>query len=364
MRRAGQIDLPLHTGKAPRWLFERMVSLARCISEVIIIEFGRDYFLQLLSQPLWFQSFGCVLGFDWHSSGVTTTVCGALKEAFKELDDYGVFFCGGKGAASRKTPQEIEKNTQTLLKSPKDLVSASKIVAKVDNNALQDGFTLYHHTFVFSTDFKWIVIQQGMSEDSQGWARRYHWHCDDVASFVNEPHKGIVSDKHFLTLNLVAQESAGLRGIVTELASRKKDENLKDIGSLKEESHKLPARHRVLVRDVNPKYLDKIFLQTYEAKPQDFEKLLSMEGVGAKTLRALALISDLIYSKPVSFRDPARFSFAHGGKDGFPYKINLAHYDNTIETLTKAVQKAKIERTERLKALRRLHRFYNLKDKN
>ncbi|UCC94559.1 MAG: DUF763 domain-containing protein, partial [Candidatus Omnitrophota bacterium] len=202
MRRTGHLDLPLHYGKAPRWLFERMVSLGRCIAEVIIIEQGQDYFIRRLSDPFWFQSLGCVLGFDWHSSGLTTTLCGALKEAFRDLGEYGVYFCGGKGSASRRTPQEIEEIGQKLSRDPKSLVYTSKIVAKVDNSALQDGFTLYHHTFIFTKAFQWAVIQQGMS-DVGSCSRRYHWHSENLDSLVNEPHKGISTDKHFLTLNLI-----------------------------------------------------------------------------------------------------------------------------------------------------------------
>ena len=359
MQKTGQLDLPLHSGKAPRWLFERMVTLGRYISEAIIIEHGKDYFLQQLSNPLWFQSLGCVLGFDWHSSGLTTTVCGALKEAFRELNGYGVYICGGKGATSRKTPHEIERITQNQSKDPKGLIYASRTSAKVDNNALQDGFTLYHHTFIFTSEHDWAVIQQGMSNDSLGWARRYHWHSKSITSFVDEPHKGIVSDKYFLTLNLIDKEKDGSRLLITDLSRRNADDNMKDILLLKTKGEKLPSRHSVLLSDINPKFLDKIFLKTYETKPKDFEMLLSLEGVGAKTLRALALIADLVYGKPASFNDPARYSFAHGGKDGYPYKIELNDYDETIDILQKAVNKAKIDRTDRTKALKRLHKFYN-----
>jgi hypothetical protein len=336
-----------------------MVSLGRCISEVLIIEHGRDYFLEKLSDPFWFQSLGCILGFDWHSSGLTTTVCGALKEAFKDLGDYGVHICGGKGSSSRKTPQEIERSCEAIASDPYDLIYASKVVAKVDNNALQDGFTLYHHTFIFTDDNKWIIIQQGMSDDTNGYARRYHWHSRDVDSFVDDPHQGISTDKYFLTLNLVDKGVGDSRELITELANRTGEDNFKEIVALKNESSKLPSRHKVLIDDLNPKFLDKIFLKTYERKPKDFDCLLSMEGVGAKTLRALALISDLIYEKPLSFRDPARYSFAHGGKDGYPYKIKLEDYDKTVSVLERAINKARVERSDKVKALRRLHSFYN-----
>ncbi|MCM8786614.1 MAG: DUF763 domain-containing protein [Candidatus Omnitrophica bacterium] len=363
MQKTGILELPLHTGKAPRWLFEKMVILARCIAQVIIIEFGRDCFLKRLADPLWFQAFGCVLGFDWHSSGLTTTTCAALKEAFYSLGEYKVFICGGKGRTSRKTPSQIGEIGQNLGKNLDNLVYISRLVAKVDNNALQDGFELYHHTFVFTDELKWTVIQQGMSSDSLGWARRYHWHSEKLQSFIKKPHTGISSDKFFLTLNLVDDNIQKAQNVITELSWRKKEENIKDFLLLYNNINKLPQRHRLLLSDINPKFLDKIFLKTYEKKPTNFENLLSLEGVGKKTLRALALISELIYGTNLSYFDPARYSFAHGGKDGYPYKINLARYQSTIDILKKAIQQAKIERSDRIKALRRLYRFYYLNDK-
>jgi len=359
MKRKGTVDLPLHYGKAPRWLFTKMVSLSRALSEIIIHDFGRDYLLEKLSDPLWFQCFGCVLGFDWHSSGLTTTVCGALKEAFRDLD-YGIFVCGGKGATSRKTPHEIEVIGERLASDLTDLIHCSKMVAKVDNNALQDGFNLYHHSFIFTTDFTWSVVQQGMGEGK--WARRYHWHSGCLSSFVKEPHAAIASDRNYLTLNMVDGDRDALRELSCELSQRRGEENVKDVCALKEERAKLPARHRVLIDDVNPKYLDKIFLKTYQEKPKDFEQLLALGGVGAKTIRALALVADLIYGEHVSFRDPARFSFAHGGKDGYPYHIDLNHYQKTIDVLNQAVTKAKFGHTDKVKALRRLQHFYNVKE--
>ncbi|OPX28700.1 MAG: hypothetical protein B1H08_05440 [Candidatus Omnitrophica bacterium 4484_171] len=358
MRKSGSIDLPLHYGKAPRWLFEKMKLLSKSISEIILIESGKDFFLERLSDPFWFQCFGCVLGFDWHSSGLTTTVCGALKEAFRSLGDCGLYICGGKGAASRKTPQEIESIAQRLSKPADGLIDASKMSAKVDNCALQDGFNLYHHTFIFTDDFKWAVIQQGMSEEGR-WARRYHWHSESINSFVSEPHKGIVSDKNFITVNMVDKDRDELREFVAELSWRPGMKNLKDLLILKESIDRLPARHKILLSDINPKYVDKIFLKTYENKPKDFYSLLSLKGVGAKTIRALALISDLLYGEKISFKDPARFSFAHGGKDGYPYKISLSQYQKTIDTLSGFVKKAKIERSDKVKALKSIYRFYN-----
>ncbi len=356
MKHTGFIDLPLHSGKCPRWLFEKMRILGAKICQIIIIEFGKDTLLKNLANPFWFQCFGCVLGFDWHSSGLTTTVCGALKEAFKDLKEFGVYICGGKGKTSRKTPQEIQEIGEKISKDTSFLVYASKMAAKVDNNALQDGYTLYHHTFIFTQDFRWIVIQQGMAQNL--YARRYHWYSEDLNSFVEEPHKAIITDKSFLTLNLVDKEKRNLREMIKELALRNPEKNIKDLKILEKNYHKLPLRHQVLIKDITPKYLDRILLRTYQRKPRDFGQLLSLENVGAKTLRALALISDLIYGESISFKDPARFSFAHGGKDRHPYKINLAHYQKTIDILDKAINKAKIERTDKIKALRRLYNFY------
>ncbi len=357
MQRSGSLDLPLHTGKAPRWLFEKMKYLARGIVEVILIERGRDFLLARLSEPFWFQCFGCILGFDWHSSGLTTTVCGALKEALRHLDDAGIYVCGGKGATSRKTPEEISSIAGKLAKDPTPLIYSSKMVAKVDNNALQDGFDLYHHTFIFTDDFKWTVIQQGMRKEGV-WARRYHWYSEDLRSFVNNPHRGIIGDASPLTLNMVDDDIDSLHTMVTQLSHRPPEENIKEVVSLQENINSLPRRHQILLSDVNPKYLDKIFLTTYERKPNEFLQLLHMDGVGKKTIRALALISDLIYGEKVSFRDPARFSFAHGGKDGYPYRIKLEEYQKSIDILDAVVKEAKLQRTDKIKALRRLHRFY------
>jgi len=349
------IDLPLHGGRCPAWLFGKMKTLAGLISQVIIEDRGVNFFLERISDPFWFQAFGCVLGFDWHSSGLTTTVCGALKEAFRELDDLGIYVCGGKGITSRKTPQEIETIGERKGFNPQGLISVSKLTAKVDNSCLQDGYQLYHHSFIFTEKGDWVVIQQGMNNR---WARRYHWCWKDLSSFIKEPHKGIVSDKSFLTLNLVDKDRDTLRDFIKELSQRPPKKNLEEIENLKNAKYKLPLRHRVLIQDIDPKNLEKAFLITYQRKPQDFESLLKIEGVGPKTLRALALISDLIYSEPVSFKDPARFSFAHGGKDGHPYRISLSHYQNTIDILEKVVKKSKIEKTEKFKSLKRLHSFY------
>ena len=332
-----------------------MVKLAREITIHVTAEFGPEEMLRRLSDPFWFQAFGCVLGFDWHSSGVTTTVTGAVKEGIRGLEkDLGLFAGGGKGAVSRKTPQEIELACDRLSIDPRPLVYASRMSAKVDSAAVQDGYQLYHHAFFFTPTGAWCVVQQGMNDDN-GMARRYHWLSAQVKSYVNEPHAAVCAEAEARTMNLVAAESAPVRSSSAQLAREKPDVVLSAIRELPVLT--MPRRHAVLVADVNPGYLQKILLKTYERAPEDFETLLGMEGVGGRTLRALALVSEIIYGTPASTRDPARFSFAHGGKDGFPYPVDTGTYDKTVEVLRAAVTKAGIDRSERVAALKRLVKF-------
>jgi hypothetical protein len=353
--RTGTAHLPLHGGKAPAWLFSRMVKLAREISIHIVSEFGSEEMLRRLSDPFWFQAFGCVLGFDWHSSGVTTTVTGAVKEGIRGLEsDLGFYAGGGKGAASRKTPSEITVACDRLSIDPRPLVYASRMSAKVDSAAVQDGYQLYHHAFFFTPSGGWCVVQQGMNDDN-GMARRYHWLSAAVRSYVNEPHAAVCAEAEAPTLNLVANESEPVRSASAELSRQQPSvvlSALKEMPALT-----MPRRHAVMVADVNPQYLQKILLKTYERAPEDFETLLGMQGVGARTLRALALVSEIIYGTPASTRDPARFSFAHGGKDGFPYPVDTDTYDRTVEVLRAAVNRAGIDRSERVQALKRLVKF-------
>lgn len=350
--RTGSAHLPLHGGRAPAWLFSRMVRLAREITAHIVEEYGSEEVLRRLSDPHWFQAFGCVLGFDWHSSGVTTTVTGALKEGLRGTErDLGIYVGGGKGAVSRRTPSEILNYCDTLSLDARPLVYASRMSAKVDSAAVQDGYQLYHHAFFFTPSGAWAVVQQGMN-DANGMARRYHWLASRLESFVNEPHAAICADAQAPTLNLVAEESSATRGKSADLAREKPGVVLSALKELPLLS--MPRRHAVLIADVNAQHLDKILLKTYERAPENFETLLGMEGVGAKTLRALALASEVIYGTPASTRDPARFSFAVGGKDGFPYPVDLETYDKTVEVLRQAVNRANIDRSERVNALKRL----------
>lgn len=339
-----------------------MVPLSREILRHIIEEFGTEEVLRRLSDPYWFQAFGCVLGFDWHSSGVTTTVCGAVKEGLKDTsEEWGLFAAGGKGAASRKSPNQIVTACERLGKDPRVLVHASKTAAKVDSAAVQDGYQLYHHTFLFAAAGAWCVVQQGMNDDN-GRARRYHWLSEHLASFVDEPHEAVCCDARAATLNLVAAENEDVRTATTALARMKPEATLEVLEARAAEGTLpdllLPKRHMLFPElDVDTRYLSKILLQTYAQAPENFESLLGMSGVGPRTLRALALAAEVIYGTQASTRDPARFAFAHGGKDGIPFPVDRETYDKTIEVLGRAVDRSSIDYSERRRALKRLATF-------
>lgn len=351
--RTGIAQLPLHHGRAPRWLFEKMVKLSGAIIEAIIIEQDTRTFLKRISDPFWFQAFGSILGFDWHSSGVTTTVCGAMKESTKKISkNLGIFFCGGKGGTSRKTPQEIKTISHEISLDPKNLIYSSKMSAKVDNTCVQDGYDLYHHMFIFTNKGDWCVIQQGMNPVNR-YARRYHWLSLKLDSYVNEPHNAVCCDKKQNCLNMVAEESESARTAIAEIA---KENPEKILGETKK-ILLLPKRHPVLKIDINPKYFKKILLKTYERGPENFENLLCVKGVGPKTIRALSLISELLYGKVPSFKDPARYSFAHGGKDGFPYPVDKTTYNSSIAFLEKAIKRSKLGENDKFKALKKLSKL-------
>ena len=312
--------------------------------------------LKRLSQPYWFQAFGCVLGFDWHSSGVTTTLCGALKEGIRGLEkDLGLFVAGGKGRTSRETPSEIQNWGEKISLNPEPLIYASRMAAKVDTSAIQDGYQLYHHCFIFTGKGSWAVVQQGMNETNH-YARRYHWLSDTVTNFVNEPHAAILSETRGQALNLVANESNTARDTITKIATDQKPEisitNLKHLKTLE-----LPRRHQIELSDLHPDSIAKILLSAYDRKPDDFEHLLGLKGVGPKTIRALSLISEIIYGVAPSYQDPTRYTFAHGGKDGIPYPVDRKTYDQSIELLTNAINKAKLEISEKREIFGRLSRL-------
>jgi hypothetical protein len=366
-RHTGFAHLPLHSGKAPPWLFGRMTLLAREISCHVVADHGPDEMLRRLADPFWFQAFGCVLGFDWHSSGVTTTVTGALKEGIKGLEhELGFYAQGGKGLTSRKTPAEIAARCDELSVDPRPLVYASRMAAKVDSAAVQDAYQLYHHTFFFTRAGRWAVVQQGMN-DALRTARRYHWLSESLHSFVSEPHQAICSQARGTTLNLVSAEHDPLRRASVELAAGGPERVLEVVGRQHTRAPSLPfedaptldmpARHGLLLQDVDPRRLRTVLLSTYERAPASFEALLGLEGVGARTLRALALVAEVIWGTPASTRDPARFAFAHGGKDGTPFPVDRATYDRTIEVLHRAMAHARVDRSEKVSAMRRLASF-------
>jgi hypothetical protein len=345
-----------------------MVRLSREIVVYLVSEYGAREVLRRLSDPFWFQGLGCVLGFDWHSSGVTTTVCGAVKESIKEIDlDLGFFAAGGKGAVSRKAPDHIAEACARTGADARPLVQASRMAAKVDSAAVQDGYQLYHHVFFFTAAGEWCVVQQGMSDETS-LARRYHWLSEDVESFVNDPHAAVCCDARGNALNLVAHENDPVRTASAELAREKPEVTLRalervDPAKLRMSavpSLTLPRRHELLPEiDVAGPYLQTILVKTYDQAPKDFQALLGIDGVGPKTLRALALASELLHGTPVTLRDPARFAFAHGGKDGIPFPVDRLTYDRTIEIFNKAINRAALDRSEKIKAFRRLGEFAN-----
>lgn len=326
-----------------------MARLGLAVTEVLLAEYGKAGVLRRLSDPFWFQSLGAVMGMDWHSSGITTSVLGALKRAINPRSrELGLYFCGGKGAASRQTPEEIVKVCERTGLDAIDLVRSSKLSAKVDNTVVQDGFQLYLHCFVLSDEGQWTVIQQGMSAGNAT-ARRYHWHSTDLRSFVEAPHTAICGDNQGEILNLSDLGAQRARRGVLSLTAEKPEIMMQDIQRLV-----LPAHHDVRAEDVDLKRLGAILWLAHDRKPADFEELVLLEGVGPRTLQSLALVSEVLYGAPSRFRDPARFAFAHGGKDGHPFPVPERVYDETIGILQTAVQKAKLGQSDKLQAIRQL----------
>ena len=388
--------MPLDTGRVPRWLFERMVKLARAVVIEMVSEYGPDEFIKRIADPVWFQSLSCAIGMDWNSSGTTTITTGALKQALKGIEkDLGVFICGGKGKTSRKTPEEIQ-NWGGVLSLPssgvENLIYNSKMAAKVDSALVQDGYQIYHHNFFFSVRQAqdrsvrqaqdrhkigaWAVVQQGMNTVNQT-ARRYHWYSEKITDLILEPHSGIASQRKAPTLNLVDRKSREVQKISAELVQGNYSGLVKDINLLRRHISGLSQTiainfkgekstflnlenreffwHPVLLEDFSKsRYLEKILARVCERKPANYEALLSEKGVGPKTIRALSLISELIYGAQASYEDPARYSFTHGGKDATPYPIDRRTYDSTIDFFQKIIQKTKIPFSEKRKMLGRI----------
>ncbi len=365
MTKTGVAHLPLHPGKAPPWLFKRMVALSKEIVNVITYEYGTDEFLRRISDPFWFQALSCVLGYDYHSSGTTTVTCGALKEAI-DPETYGFAVAGGKGKTSRKTPDEIKTigdvynlSTQSI----EHLQYASRMAAKIDNTAIQDGYNLYHHVMVFSEQGKWAVIQQGMNNQNS-FARRYHWLSEQMESFICEPHNAIVGDEQQdSTLDMTAKQSKSTQKLSVDLVNDNPYHLREDWAKITRPAMQLTLDswcspnqqkktipHLDMPRSINWKKMKEI----YEFQPKNYEELLSLQGVGPNTVRALALISDLIYGQKPSWKDPIRYTFAHGGKDNVPKPVNLPVYDNSIKFLEEAIKQAKLGDNEKHHALERL----------
>lgn len=342
-------DLPLHYGHVPPWLAERMTKLGGAIIETLVLEFGRAEVLKRLSDPLWFQAFGCVLGMDWHSSGITTSVMGALKRALNpRAAALGIYICGGRGKHSRQTPLELLKIANQTGLNGDAMVKSSKLAAKVDNTALQDGFQLYLHNFILTREGEWAIVQQGMNQGS-AMARRYHWHSSQFQSYLDSPHAGVTGENQGLILNLAHREAAATRQSILNLTAENPDKMLAEARRIV-----MPRHHEVKASDVNLKRLGAALTLAHEKGTADFESLLLLEGVGPRTVQSLTLVSEVIYGCPTRFDDPARFSFAHGGKDGHPFPVPLKVYDETISVLQSAVEKSRIGATDKQKAIRQL----------
>lgn len=342
------LDLPLHYGRTPRWLFQRMRKLAYLISGYIIREEGTQGFLRRLSHPFWFQGLGTILGFDWHSSGLTTTLTAALKEAFLKDKSLGVNVAGGKGKTSLKTPRQI-----LILGGNKKLVRISKITAKVDNALVQDGFSLYHHTFFFDNKKNWVVIQQGMSQNK--WARRYHWSSEKAKSLVIEPHSGVISSiQRQKVLNLTARNSLATQKAILYLTR-----SPQTIVKLKQKiSFTFPKEHVLNIYHLSQPAIQRVLLTAYEKQPTKFSDLLLAKGLGPKTIRALALISDLVFNTNPSFEDVKTYSFALGGKDGYPYPVDRKVYDRVIKILRADILKTKLSGEEKNSLLKKIELLY------
>jgi hypothetical protein len=362
-RRTGSADLPLHGGRVPPWLAERMTALGAIISQAVVHHYGRDEFLQRLSHPFWFQSFGAVMGMDWHSSGITTSVIGALKRGLTPLQsELGIYVCGGRGKHSRRTPDELTAIGERTGIDGQALTRASRLVAKVDSAAVQDGFELYLHGFFVTNDGKWTVVQQGMNGDKRQ-ARRYHWHSEGLHSFVDEPHSAIDGPAQGQIINLTDHRAERSRSAQVELLDALGPDGIAreyvalsaQTASQPELPHLvMPAHHDVRSSDVFTRRLHGTLAAAAERGPLDFPELLLTPGVGARTVQSLAMVAEVVHGAPYRFRDPARFSLAHGGKDRHPYPVPIKVYDETIRVLKSAVQQAKLGRGEEMQALKRL----------
>ena len=352
MGRSGIADLPLHGGSVPRWLADRMTLLGTAIAENIVHHYGVSALLSRLADPFWFQALGSVMGMDWHSSGITTSVLGALKRGLNPRSrELGIYVCGGRGRHSRQTPAELLRYADGIGLNGDSLVRSSRLAARVDNNAIADGFQLYLHGFVVAASGEWTIVQQGMNGAS-GMARRYHWHSATVKDFVQEPHTGIVGEHQGTIMNLVAAAAAPAHQSLLKVVQTRPEATLTEIRKLT-----MPMHHDVRASNVDLKRLGAVLAVAYEREFHDFASLLLLEKLGPRTLQSLALVAEVVHGTPTRFSDPARFSFALGGKDGHPFPVPLKTYDETIHLLRRSLEAAKVGNTDRTDGLRRLDRF-------
>jgi uncharacterized protein len=352
MKRSGVADLPLHGGRVPAWLAERMTLLGTAIAENVVYHYGTHELLSRLSDPFWFQALGCVMGMDWHSSGITTSVVGALKRGLNpRAHELGVYVCGGRGRHSRKTPQELRELASKVNLKGDELARTSRLTAKIDNNAIADGFQLYLHSFVVNTAGEWAVVQQGMNAQN-GLACRYHWHSAAVRDFVSNPHTAIVGEPQGEIMNLVDARAESARSAMLEIAREDPCKMLSEIHKLH-----MPGHHDVRAEDVDLKRLGSVLSVAHERNLAEFASLLLLENLGPRTLQSLALIAEVVHGTPSRFSDPARFSFAHGGKDGHPFPVPLKAYDESIAVLRRALETAKLGRSDKVEGFRRLDGF-------
>ncbi|WP_447640085.1 MULTISPECIES: DUF763 domain-containing protein [Chitinophagaceae] len=356
--KSGHADLPLHYGAVPKWLAQRMSLLGGAIAEAIVLEYGRKALLEHLSNPFWFQSLGAVLGMDWHSSGITTSVMGALKRAINpKATELGIYICGGRGKASKQTPNELLQIADKTGLDGQQLVYNSKLAAKVDNTAIQDGFQLYLHSFILSLDGDWAVVQQGMNIDNK-MARRYHWLSSELQSFIEEPHTSIYGPNQGQILNLTDKKAANTRQGILQLTKEAPIKVIQDLQLV------MPSHHDVRSADVNLKRLGAALALAHETNISDMESLLLLKDVGPRTLQSLTLVSEVIHGTPSRFSDPARFSFAHGGKDGHPFPVPTRIFDETIAHFDKAIHASKLGDTDKSEALRKLSSIAANMEKN
>jgi hypothetical protein len=352
MKRSGFADLPLHGGHIPAWLAERMTKLGTAIAESILQQYGAPELLSRLSDPFWFQALGAAMGMDWHSSGITTSVLGALKRGLnRRADELGIYICGGRGKHSRNTPDELRAIAGRRSLNGEELVRTSRLTAKVDNNAIADGFQIYLHTFIVSAAGDWAVVQQGMNA-ANGMARRYHWHSAAVRDFTSEPHTAIVGEPAGQIMNLVDSQAKPAQDAMLAIVREHPEATLAEARRLS-----MPRHHDVRAEDVDLKRLGAILAVAYEREFRDFASLLLLENLGPRTLQSLALIAEVVHGAPSRFSDPARFSFALGGKDRHPFPVPLKTYGESISVLRCALDAAKLGDTEKIDGFKRLDRF-------